>query len=91
MRAYPSPHHIRRNFTSFPFDSPEVSPPFAGDPAAPVVPPTFQINTTITTENVNKMVDGFEGDFIGFQAYMESLAVSLTLLFWFFSRPDPSV
>jgi len=46
------------------------------------------VNTTITPQNVDFMVNNFEGDYEGFQAYMESLAVSLILPTRFFSRPD---
>lgn len=31
-------------------------------------------NTTMTYENVSVMVDGFDGDFIGFQAYFEAVS-----------------
>ena len=34
------------------------------------------INTTMTKQNVNFSINSFEGDFIGFQAYMEGLSVS---------------
>ena len=37
------------------------------------------INTTMTKENVDFIVDNFGGDFIGFQSYYESLQVSLIL------------
>jgi tyrosinase len=73
VRPYPTPHHIRRNFTLFPFDNPAIPPPFADDPTAPRVPPDFMVNTTITPQNVEFMVNSFEGDFEAFQAYMESL------------------
>ena len=34
------------------------------------------INTTMTKDNVNFVVNNFEGDFIGMQGYAESLNVS---------------
>ena len=36
------------------------------------------INTTMTKQNVDFTVDNFEGDFIGFQTYLESTPVSST-------------
>jgi hypothetical protein len=77
IRAYPSPHHIRRNFSLYPFSNPDLLPPFAGDPAAPPSPVDLMINTTMTKENVDYVVN-FEGDFFGFHAYAESTVVSLT-------------
>jgi tyrosinase len=73
IRAYPNPHHIRRNFTLFPFNNPDITPPFAGDPAAPPLPVEFMINTTMTKDNVDFCVNNFPGDFIAFQSYVESL------------------
>ena len=78
MLAYPSPHRIRRNFTILPFSLPNPINLFPNDPAAPPPPKNLMINKTMTKENVDYMVDGFTGDFIGFQAYMESVAVSST-------------
>ena len=81
IRVYPNPHHIRRNFSVFPFTNPDVTPPFGADPNAPPRPVGLMINTTMTKENVDGMVANFTGDFFGFQAYFESPAVSPTLLF----------
>ena len=36
------------------------------------------INTTMTKKNVDFTVGNFEGDFIGFQTYLESTPVSST-------------
>ena len=69
MRSYPSPHHIRRNLTLFPFRDPVF-----GQSAGPLA--NYMPNTTMTRENVASMVDGFDGDFIGFHAYFESPSVS---------------
>ena len=84
--AYPNPHRIRRKFTLFPYG---VLPfnPFEGDPTAPPPPAGLMANTTFTKQNVDYTVNNFEGDFIGFQAYTESLAVSSTLLPLGFCRP----
>ena len=82
VRAYPNPHHIRRNFSVMPFTNPNVVLPFWED----LVPVDFMINTTMTKKNVEYLVNNFEGDFIGFQAYLESIFVSQTLLLTL-SRP----
>ena len=79
--AYPSPHRIRRNFTLYPLTNPTIHPPFGDDPMAPPSPTGLMINTTMTKENVDFTTDNFEGDFIGFQAFFESIAVGLVLGF----------
>ena len=76
--AYPNPHHIRRNFTLFPLTNPDALPPFGNDPSAPPPQKDFMINTTMTKKNVDFTVGNFEGDFIGFQTYLESTPVSST-------------
>lgn len=68
IRAYPFPHHIRRNYSLFPFTNSAFGP-FTSDYV------DFMANITLTPENVASMIDGFEGDFIGFQAYFEGLYV----------------
>ena len=70
--AYPNPHHIRRNFSYLPFTNPDGSSPFS-DPAAPPPPLDLQINSTMTKENVEFMVNNFEGDFIRFHSRVEAL------------------
>jgi len=77
--AYPSPHHIRRNFTLFPFADPNFPSRFPGDPNAPQLPKDMMINTTMTKEKVDALVNGYEGDFIGFQADLESVSANPTL------------
>lgn len=91
MLAYPSPHRIRRNFTVLPFELPNPINVFPNDPDVPPLQTDLMINTTMTKQNVDYMVNSFEGDFIGFQTYMESLAVSSTLPPLVFGRPDLSV
>lgn len=76
IRAYPSPHHIRRNFSLFPFQNPNVGNLFPNDPTAPPPQTTLMINTTMTKQNVEYSVNNFEGNFIGFQTYVESISVS---------------
>ena len=78
--AYPSPHHIRRNFTLFPFANPNVLNLFPNDPAAPALPKDLMINTTMTKEKVDYVVNNYEGDFIGFQTDAESVSTNPTLL-----------
>ena len=79
MLAYPSPHRIRRNYTLYPFRVPDPPNLFRGDPTAPAPPTDLMINTTVTKENVDYIVNNFEGDFIGFQMYMEKIPVSLVV------------
>ena len=42
------------------------------------------INTTFSRENVDYLINSFEGDFLGFSAYYEAVAVSLAPPFLFF-------
>jgi len=61
--SYPSRHVLRRNFTLQPYLG--QPPPFFTEPAK-------LANTSFTPAEVAKMVNGFEGDFKGFQKYFES-------------------
>jgi tyrosinase len=70
--AYPSPHHIRRNFSLFPFTNPSLIPPWGNDPAAPPRPVGFMVNTTMTKQNVDFVVNGFEGNYTSMHAYLDS-------------------
>lgn len=79
MLAYPIPHHIRRNFTLFPFANPDVLQLFPNDPTAPPLPKGLMINVTMTKEKVDYAVNNFEGDFIGFHANAESVSANPTL------------
>jgi len=77
--AYPTPHHIRRNFTALPFATPNYPPSlFPNDPTAPLLPKDLMINMNMTKRNVEYAVNNFEGDFVGFQALVESLPVGMT-------------
>ncbi|KAA1473808.1 Di-copper centre-containing protein [Dentipellis sp. KUC8613] len=60
--SYPSPHTLRRNFTLQPYIT-QTSPLFP-DPAK-------QANATFTPTEVAKLVNGFSGDYVGFQKYFE--------------------
>lgn len=62
MRAYPTPHHIRRQYTLRPFtDFPEFEPN-----------PEKMANTSFTREEVDRLVNGYAGDFNGLQKDLES-------------------
>ena len=83
--AYPSPHRIRRNFTLYPYASLNIPPPFGDPSSAPPAPADLMINTTMTQQNVDYILDNFEGDFAGFHAYFENtIVVSLALPFLVF-------
>ncbi|KAF9645987.1 Di-copper centre-containing protein [Thelephora ganbajun] len=62
VRRYPVPHPVRRNYTVI------SSIGGLGDGAPPITQP---LNTFFTPERINAMVDGFPGDFLGFQALFE--------------------
>jgi len=64
--SYPSPHIIRRNFTLQPWtDIPSISN---------LLPdPSFLANISFTKKEVNKLVNGFAGNFKGFQQYFEDI------------------
>lgn len=65
MRAYPTPHHIRRQYTLRPFtDFPEFEPN-----------PEKMANTSFTREEVDRLVNGYAGDFNGLQKDLESFEV----------------
>jgi tyrosinase len=71
--TYPSPHHIRRNFSLFPFTNPNLNPPWGNDPLGPPPQTSLMINRTMVKENVDFIVKSFEGNFMGFQGYFESV------------------
>ena len=91
MLAYPSPHRIRRNFTLFPFANPHVLNRFPGDPDAPPPPVDLMINTTMTKEKVDYLVNNYEGDFIGLQTDVESVRMDPRLPPLVFGCSEPSV
>ena len=76
VRAYPSPHGIRRNCSILPFRNPAPPPPFGNPPDAPPRPVDLMVNVTMTKQNVDYIVNNFEGDYFKFQGYFESLNVS---------------
>jgi tyrosinase len=83
IRVYPNPHHIRRNFSLYPFQNPNLGRLFPNDPTAPPPPSDLMINTTMTKEVIDSTVNNFEGDFIGLQAHTESIAVSSCSFFYY--------
>ena len=62
VRPYPAPHRVRRNLTLV------SSGGGFGDGSPPITQP---LNTFLTPERVKAMVDGFPGDFVGFQKLLE--------------------
>ncbi|KAJ6576032.1 Di-copper centre-containing protein [Mycena vulgaris] len=76
--TYPSPHTLRRNFTLQPF----LNFPLAGFMTD--ADEQLDGNATFTPAEHDKLVNGFVGDFVGFQKYFEGFngshgAVHLTL------------
>lgn len=65
--SYPSAHILRRNFT--------IQPWVAINTPHLMKDPELYANTTFTQSEVRKMVDGFIGDFIGMQEYLETFQV----------------
>jgi len=59
--SYPAPHVIRRNFTLRPFDFPI---PWFSDPSK-------MANTSITADEVKRVIDNYVGDFKAFQVAWE--------------------
>jgi tyrosinase len=66
--AYPSPHRVRRDFDLQPFVS-------RGDF-------TF-INTTYSQTAINKLLTSYDGDFVGFQTFFESVRTLLSSSLFF--------
>jgi tyrosinase len=67
--TYPSPHTLRRNWTIQPFlNFPLVG--FMSD-----ADEHLDANATFTPAERDKLVNGFVGDFVGFQKYFEGFNV----------------
>lgn len=66
IRAYPIPHHIRRNYTIR---------PYLGDPNAPADLQSYMINQTMTKEALDYVLTSFDGDFLSFDAFLESVSL----------------
>lgn len=65
--TYPAYHNLRRNFTLKPYVGFPL-PGFEFDP-------NLDANATFTQAEVNKMVNGFVGNFTAFQTYLEAFQV----------------
>ena len=79
LRVYPSPHYIRRNYSLYPFSNPDTLPPWGNAPDSPPRQTTLAINGTMVKSNVDGLVANYTGDYFAFQAYFESINVSLML------------
>jgi tyrosinase len=77
--SYPSPHTVRRNFTLRPYlNFPDLS--FITDPL-------LEANATFTKAEIQKLTNGFVGDFKGFQTYFEAFNVcfcSISIYPWLY-------
>ena len=62
--AYPNPHILRRNFSIQPWS-------YVGDLDGFNTYPETYANTTFTREVISGLINGFVGDFVGFQADFE--------------------
>ncbi|KAJ7302690.1 Di-copper centre-containing protein [Mycena albidolilacea] len=62
--SYPSPHTIRRNFTLQPY----MNFPLPGF----ITDPLLEANATFTKGEIDKLTNGFVGDFKRFQTYFEA-------------------
>ena len=81
VRAYPAPHNLRRNFTLRPWESFGLGlGPFADHAPLPIDWEKMA-NTSFSKVEVHKLVEGFKGDFEGFQAYFEFFQVRSRYLF----------
>jgi tyrosinase len=69
VRVYPSPHRIRRRYTLQPLA--DIPNPFPNDPLAPPINTSIFINGSFARANYDFLLNGFVGDFEGFQAYLE--------------------
>jgi len=63
VRAYPTPHHIQRNYTLRPFETQIFPWKFNL--------PDKEANSTQTTAEYIKLTTGFTGNFTAFQAYIQ--------------------
>ena len=77
--SYPVPNKVRRNFDLQPWIT--LPPRFADGIQDPAYQPYKLANTSFDTEEVNKLVNGFIGNFGGFQAYFAPIQVRAITLF----------
>ena len=64
MVAYPNPHILRRNFSIQPWS-------YLGDLNGFNTYPETYANTSFTPDVMDAMINGYVGDFVGFQADFE--------------------
>jgi len=69
VRPYPVPHRIRRNISMEPWSS--DGSPFADQIKDPALDPYKLANTTFTATAIDQLINGYEGDFLGFQTAFE--------------------
>jgi hypothetical protein len=75
LLSYPYPHTLRRNYTIFPpIEQLFPIPGFVWNH-------TRQANESFTTPVVESLIDGFVGNYKGFQTHMEGVEVRSVLLF----------
>ncbi len=67
--AYPSPHGLRRNYTLRPWESNQ----FTGMNV--ILDPSQMANVSFTADKIQELVNGHEGDFVGFQFAFEDWEV----------------
>jgi tyrosinase len=72
VRAYPVPHHIRRNFTIQPWRY--IQSPFPDNQS--FIDPQKTANTTFTPETAQYLTNNFAGDFLNWHFFMEGADVS---------------
>ena len=77
--SYPAPNKVRRNFNPQPWIT--LPPRFADGIQDPAYQPYKFANTSFDKEEVNKLVNGFVGNFEGFQTYFEAFQVRTILQF----------
>lgn len=70
--SYPVPHVVRRNFTL---------QPFLNNPNVLITDPEKYANDSFTPSEINQLINGFVGDFVGFQQYFEAAEVSALLFY----------
>ena len=73
VRSYPVPHRIRRNISMTPWSG--SGSPFADHIRDPALDSSKLANETFTQTAIEQLINGYEGDFIGFQAAFEFFQV----------------
>ena len=92
VREYPSRHRIRRTYTLRPLGN-IPNKAFVNDPQAPPVDPNIMANESFTKANYDYTLNGFSGDFLGFQTYLEGGRVCdcLVVTLRFFRHPQRAI